>query len=34
LTGYSGGIDKKIKLLDLEGADMSKLFKPKKGTAL
>lgn len=34
LTGYAGGIDRKIKLLTLEGVDMSKLFVPKKGTAL
>jgi methylated-DNA-[protein]-cysteine S-methyltransferase len=34
LTGYAGGIDKKVKLLKLEGADMSSLFVPKKGTAL
>lgn len=34
LTGYSGGIDKKIKLLELEGADLTRLFVPKKGTAL
>jgi methylated-DNA-[protein]-cysteine S-methyltransferase len=34
LTGYAGGIDKKIKLLELEGADMSALFVPEKGTAL
>lgn len=34
LTGYAGGIDKKIKLLDLERADMTQLFVPKKGTAL
>ncbi len=34
LTGYAGGIDKKIKLLELEHADMSGLFVPKKGTAL
>ena len=34
LTGYAGGIDKKIKLLELEHADMSRLFIPKKGTAL
>lgn len=34
LTGYAGGIDNKIKLLEHEGADMSKLFVPKKGTAL
>lgn len=34
LTGYAGGIDKKIKLLELERADMSHLFAPKTGTAL
>lgn len=34
LTGYAGGIDKKIKLLELEGADMSGFFVPEKGTAL
>ena len=34
LTGYAGGIDKKIQLLKMEGADMTKLFVPKKGTAL
>ena len=34
LTGYAGGIDKKTKLLELEQADMSRLFVPKKGTAL
>ncbi len=34
LTGYGGGIDKKISLLTLEKVDMSKLFVPKKGTAL
>ena len=34
LTGYAGGIDKKIKLLELEGLEMSKFFVPKKGTAL
>ena len=27
LTGYAGGIDKKIQLLTLEKADMSKLFR-------
>ena len=32
LTGYAGGIDKKISLLELEHADMSHLFVPKKGT--
>ncbi len=34
LTGYAGGIDKKIKLLELERADMTNLFTPKSGTAL
>ena len=34
LTGYAGGIDKKIRLLELEGVDMSRFFIPKKGTAL
>ena len=34
LTGYAGGIDKKIALLELEHADMSRLFVPKKGTTL
>lgn len=34
LTGYAGGLDKKIKLLKFEGVDMSKLYYPKKGTAL
>ena len=30
LTGYAGGIDKKIKLLEHEGVDISKLFVPAK----
>ena len=34
LTGYAGGLDKKIWLLRHEGADMSGLFRPQKGTAL
>ena len=34
LTGYAGGIDRKIKLLTLEGINMSAFFMPKKGTAL
>ena len=34
LTGYAGGVDKKIKLLELERADMKSFFVPKKGTAL
>ena len=31
LTGYAGGIDRKIELLTLEGADLSALFMPKRG---
>ena len=34
LTGYAGGIEKKIGLLKLERTDMSGMFVPKKGTAL
>ena len=34
LTGYGGGIRNKVKLLELEGNDMSKFFIPKRGTAL
>lgn len=34
LMGYAGGIATKIKLLELEGTDMSYLFAPQKGTAL
>ena len=34
LTGYAGGIDKKIALLKLEHTDMGHLFVPKKETAL
>ncbi len=34
LTGYAGGIDKKLALLRLEGVDVSRLFVPKRGTAL
>jgi methylated-DNA-[protein]-cysteine S-methyltransferase len=34
LTGYAGGIGKKIKLLEHEGVEMSQLFVPNKGTAL
>jgi len=29
LTGYAGGIGIKVKLLELEGADMSRLFVPE-----
>ena len=34
LTGYAGGVEKKKRLLALEGADMGRLFLPVKGTAL
>ena len=34
LTGYAGGVDKKLALLRLEGADCSRLSLPKTGTAL
>ena len=33
LTGYAGGVDKKMKLLELEHADMRRFFAPEKGTA-
>lgn len=34
LTGYAGGINKKVSLLKLEHTDISHFFIPKKGTAL
>ena len=34
LTGYAGGIDKKVKLLEWEHTDMTELFVPREGTAL
>lgn len=34
LTGYAGGIDKKVRLLQMEGIVMQDLFVPKRGTAL
>lgn len=34
LTGYAGGIEKKVKLLELENIDMSRFYIPKKGSAL
>ena len=34
LTGYAGGIKKKIYLLEHEKVNMNKLFVPKRGTAL
>ena len=32
LTGYAGGIDKKIKLLEYEHMDVEQFYVPKKGT--
>ncbi|SDR94931.1 methylated-DNA-[protein]-cysteine S-methyltransferase [Paenibacillaceae bacterium GAS479] len=34
LTGYAGGIERKIKLLQLERVNMEELYIPAKGTAL
>ena len=34
LTGYAGGIDKKVRLLELERADMSCFSVPRRGTAI
>lgn len=34
LTGYAGGIDRKLKLLALEGADTTRLSLPRTGSAL
>lgn len=34
LTGYGGGIQRKVNLLELEGTDLSGFFIPKRGTAL
>ena len=34
LTGYAGGLEKKVQLLELEHADMRGLFVPQKGSAL
>lgn len=34
LTGYAGGIDRKIKLLELEGVDLRGLCVPKKGSGI
>ncbi|MBD5538542.1 MAG: methylated-DNA--[protein]-cysteine S-methyltransferase [Desulfovibrio sp.] len=31
LTGYGGGIDRKIRLLALEGADMRRFARPRRG---
>ena len=34
LTGYAGGIEKKVKLLELENVDVKRFSVPQKGTAL
>ncbi|MCI8743674.1 MAG: MGMT family protein, partial [Lachnospiraceae bacterium] len=34
LTGYAGGLDRKVKLLELEQVDMEPFFVPARGTAL
>lgn len=34
LTGYAGGVAKKIALLEHEGVNVARFFVPKKGTAL
>lgn len=34
LTGYAGGIDRKVQLLTMEKAGMSGLFVPAKGSAV
>ena len=34
LTGYAGGIEKKVSLLKLENVNMDQFYVPKKGTAL
>ena len=34
LTGYGGGMWRKVQLLQIEGVDMSNLIVPTKGTAL
>ena len=34
LTGYGGGLARKVQLLALEGVDTTRFFVPKTGTAL
>ncbi len=31
LTGYAGGLDRKVRLLEMEGVDMKNLFVPATG---
>lgn len=34
LTGYAGGLDRKIRLLEMEKTDMTGLFRPRKETTI
>lgn len=34
LTGYAGGLDRKIRLLEIEQTDLTRVFRPRKGTAI
>ena len=34
LTGYAGGVERKLRLLTLEGVDAARFTVPKRGTAL
>lgn len=34
LTGYAGGLERKLRLLELEHTDLSQIFVPDRGTAL
>ena len=34
LTGYAGGLDRKIKLLEIEKKDITGLFRPRKETTI
>ena len=34
LTGYAGGLEKKVRLLTGEGVDLTRFFVPEKGSAL
>ena len=34
LTGYAGGVERKLRLLQIEHADTEKLLLPHRGTAL
>ena len=34
LAGYAGGVERKLRLLQMERADTEKLFLPRRGTAL